>query len=246
MRALPMSSSGAHFVLMPHSRRPSCLHRRDPQEANSSTEDDPHMNDRAFRLDFLIAMAALVVSAVAAGTAAYQTYVINQQFGASVWPYLGVSTTRGTTRGPTDLTNLESIKISNNGLGPLLMRSAQLYVDGKPIPSWNEYTNVLEHDPLWRLRAKDSTRKNSSTDVDASTIIRPGEDLPVFTIDLPKGVPLSLVLRHPITIDFCYCSLNNSCWKHHATPGVTTGEFPKPTSFCAIGPNIKTLAVAGP
>jgi hypothetical protein len=199
------------------------------------------MNDRAFRLDFLIAMAALLVSAVAAGTAAYQTYVINQQYGASVWPYLDVATTRGTT----DQTNIETIKLTNDGLGPLLMRSAQLSVDGKPVSSWNEYTHALTHDPLWRLALKGSTSRSSSSDIDASTIIRPGEDLPVFTIGLPKGVPLRLVLRHPITIDFCYCSLNNSCWKHHATPGVTTGEFPKPAAYCTIGPNIKSLTNSG-
>src|SRR5579863_2155170 len=93
------------------------------------------MNDRAFRLDFFIAIAALLVSALTAATLIYQTRVIGHQFAASTWPYLSVSTTLD----PQAI----SLDLANDGLGPALIRSAQLTVDGRPLPSWNAYFQTL-------------------------------------------------------------------------------------------------------
>ena len=46
------------------------------------------VNEKVFRLDLTVAVAALLISGVAAGASAYQTYVIRKQFSATVWPYL--------------------------------------------------------------------------------------------------------------------------------------------------------------
>ena len=107
------------------------------------------VNDRGFRLDFFIAVAAVLISAVTAAALIYQTRVIGDQFAATIWPYLSV--------GDTYDVNGETIEVSNDGVGPALVRSAQLSVDGRAVPAWNDYLKVLMRDPTLRglfLRAQ--------------------------------------------------------------------------------------------
>ncbi|MGC2361137.1 MAG: hypothetical protein WA428_02310, partial [Candidatus Cybelea sp.] len=63
------------------------------------------MNERTFRLDFFIAVAAVLISAITAGTLFYQTHVIGDEFAATIWPYLSVGTTYDTGG--------ETIEVSN-------------------------------------------------------------------------------------------------------------------------------------
>jgi hypothetical protein len=87
------------------------------------------MDEKRFRFDLFIALCALLVSSVAAGASAYQTYVISQQYQASIWPYLGFSFSSGTK-------NLQ-ITLKNYGLGPALVRYVSLTKDGKEVPSFS-------------------------------------------------------------------------------------------------------------
>jgi hypothetical protein len=190
------------------------------------------MNDRAFRLDFFIAIAAVLFSGIAAAAAGYQTWIISQQYGVSVWPYLTIATTNNR--------NSRKISFVNEGLGPALVHSAQLYVDGKASASWNEYEHVLKRDPLAKRKLKGSAFTFADSTVDASTILRPGDTETISEVTLAKGVPRELLQRHPLAIDVCYCSLNNSCWKLHLTPGVISGNYPQPTNICPIGATINS------
>jgi hypothetical protein len=208
------------------------------------------MNDRAFRLDFFIAIAALLVSALTAGTLIYQTRVIGAQYAATIWPYLSVDTTYDNPSGVT-------IAIDNDGLGPALLRSAQLSVDGKEVSSWNEYLLALVRNDV-RIRSFFKRMEAAAlsghpppltitTASIGSTTIRPGQSKVIFKLwsSSPGLVPLDAVAQHPMTIDFCYCSLNGSCWTLHATPGKNGGPNPHPVSQCtrpaAIGSNRMTM-----
>ena len=111
------------------------------------------MNDRNFRLDFFIAIAAVLISALTAGTLFYQTRVIGDEFAATIWPYLSVGTTYDTGG--------ETIEVTNDGVGPALVRSAQLYVDGRKVDAWNDYIKAVSRDPELRglfLRAQAAVR----------------------------------------------------------------------------------------
>jgi len=44
------------------------------------------MQDRGLRYDAIIAVSALLISAIASAAVVYQTHVISQQFSATVWP----------------------------------------------------------------------------------------------------------------------------------------------------------------
>jgi hypothetical protein len=187
------------------------------------------MNDRAFRLDFFIAIGALLMSVATTATLIYQTRVIHDEYAVTIWPYLSVSTTFSPSS--------EVIKLVNDGFGPALIRSALLSADGKPLRSWNEYAHILLRDPLAKAAVRGSASSSSTSTVDASMIVRPGEEKMILSAHLPKGVSIALLLKHPISLDFCYCSLNDSCWTLHSKPG-TIGNVPTPVSHCTVGATI--------
>ena len=206
------------------------------------------MTEKAFRLDFFIAIAALLVSALTAATLVYQTHVISDQYAATIWPYITVSSTYS-PRG-------ESLAITNDGLGPALIESAQLSASGTPLANWNDYFNVLLKDPPIRAfftQTRDAAAKGSvngsitTGSLGPSTTIRPGESDQLFKIDLPNA-PVDSILKHPVTVDICYCSLNNSCWILHAEQSQTavpkTQQVSRCTSSAAIGaPHVTSPSV---
>lgn len=188
------------------------------------------MNDRAFRLDFIIAIGALLISALTAATLIYQTHVIGDQFSATIWPYLSVGTTYDT--------NGETIEISNDGVGPALVRSASLQVDGRPLRSWDDYIVVLARDPALRgifLRmrhaAKGSGAMLSMSSLGPSTTLRPGESDTLLHLVLLGRVPTQALMKHSVAIEACYCSLNGTCWLLHSVPGTISSD-PQTVSHC--------------
>ncbi len=205
------------------------------------------MNDRAFRLDFFIAMGALLVSALTAGTLIYQTRVIGDQFAATIWPYLSVGTTYDAQG--------ETIEVTNDGVGPALVRSAQLRVDGLVEPAWDDYVRTLVRDPQlgriflrthYAVLAGSAPRATISTSsIDPSTTLRPGESHTLLRIELAGTVPTSLLMKHSVAIDFCYCSLNGSCWILHAIAGRISPD-PQSVSRCATSAAIQSKALIIP
>lgn len=188
------------------------------------------MIERAFRLDFFIAIAALVVSILTTMTLIYQTHVIEEQYSSTIWPYLSLDTT----------TSPDGVKIAltNDGLGPALVRSAQLTVDGKAISGWNVFLRSIIPQVV-RITHRRGSFASATTDTDAATILRPGASLMLLRIfGLPKNVPVKVITAHTVTLDVCYCSLNGRCWREHSVAGVSSLAGPQPVSACATGARI--------
>jgi hypothetical protein len=191
------------------------------------------VNDKAFRLDFFIAIAAVVISAITAAALIYQTRVIGDEFAATIWPYLSVGTTYDAGG--------ETIEVANDGVGPALVRSAQLYVDGRKVDAWNDYLEALARDPELRklfLRALAAVQAGPAghatvtmSSIGPSTTLRPGESRTLLKISLPFSVPLRAMRKHAVALDFCYCSLNGNCWTFHPIPGQIDPD-PAPVSHC--------------
>ena len=205
------------------------------------------MNDRAFRLDFLIAVAALLVSGFTAATLLYQTRVIGDQFAATIWPYLSIGTTYDV--------NGETIDVTNDGLGPALVRSAALKVDGVAVRAWDDYVLALADDPglreiFQRTRTAVATGKArgatlSMSSIGPSSTVRPGNSITLLKIELEGDVPTHALTKHSLTIDLCYCSLNGSCWTLHSTPGRISSD-PRPISVCASASAIESNPFKAP
>jgi hypothetical protein len=182
------------------------------------------------RFDTVVAVCALLASSVAAAAMVYQTRVIEQQFAATVWPYLSVDT--------DNTANSVMVRLTNDGAGPALIRSAQLVIDGKPVPGWTTLLEaVFKSD---RLKGKHhATLSSQSSSVDASATVRSGDSKVLFGLRATDPAIIAAARAHRVALNVCYCSINNSCWQLHDELGSGTPDIPKAIGACAIGPSIE-------
>jgi hypothetical protein len=188
------------------------------------------VSEKAFRLDFLIAIAALLVSAAGAFALIYQTRVIGQQYAATIWPYLSVDSSYG-VHGVT-------IQVANDGLGPALIESAQLLIDGRPSAGWSTYMHDVLKTP--GLRPKPHQVSISISSFGRSTTIRPGDTKLLAAITYKSMIDPHAFTAHTVGIRICYCSINNSCWNVAATPGKDSRTDPQPVSACTENASISS------
>jgi len=153
---------------------------------------------KAIRSDLLIATLALVISAGATLSSVYQTHVIARQLGASVWPYLSITSTLGPST--------YRLAVTNDGLGPALVRSATLSVDGKSVASYREAAVRVARGA--KLARADSS---STAAIGKTTVIRAGDTHDLIRASgslITKGGDLG----QRVTLALCYCSLEDQCW----------------------------------
>jgi hypothetical protein len=166
------------------------------------------------QLESIMAVCALLIATIAAAAAAYQTFVINQQFSAAVWPYISFDTTNDTSNA------IFSLGVHNVGLGPAIVRDTVVTVDGKPMgpgTTGNPVYTALE-DAISKSEAAEAKRHaHGQVSVSASSLM--GGDV------LPAGAALTLVrtkgsdlfarveaLRGHFDLSLCYCSILGRCW----------------------------------
>lgn len=172
------------------------------------------------RFDTLVASIALLMSTITAAAMVYQTRVLQDQFAATVWPYLSVNRYYGPH-------NLE-IHVENQGVGPALIRSAQVVVDGKPMAGWsNQFFRTVFGSNL--LSGKDPLTVES---VDASTAIRAGDDVTLFKAAIRNAALVVRAQKHDIALRFCYCSINQRCWTLDSSSRSSKPTIPVVVSSC--------------
>src|SRR5580698_846809 len=174
------------------------------------------MDEKRFRADIYIAAVALIFSAFASAAAAYQGYVIRQQFSATVWPYLTfVSSTSGNKSIELDLDNV--------GIGPALIRTAVVSRDGKPViegigpTSMTALGDAIAFERSEADKDERHAHVNVHNDVTSSSITR-GDVIPAGSkVELMRvsGTYLArhvIADAHRIDVSLCYCSLLGDCW----------------------------------
>jgi hypothetical protein len=168
------------------------------------------MDEKRFRLDFVIAFCALLISTVAAVATVYQTHVIARQFSATVWPYLSFDITNS----PSSL----ELDLRNDGLGPAIIRSVTITWDGKPQPSLEALLSlVVTREPRVVTAVRAAIRAGANVRLTTSTptpgmVIPADAQHPVIRMD---GAVLVQHFRPDLArfgLSLCYCSLTGSCW----------------------------------
>lgn len=206
------------------------------------------MKDRILQFDSIIAVCALVISCLAVVTSVYQTWVfrdqtrvIHDQYAATIWPYITINDTTDVSGvGPTAKVSLIEVSLTNNGLGPALVRDAQLFVDGRPVPEWNDLRDLIQQA---QRRAGGKLTHAQMAAVDASMTIRPGDTHQVFSVSLSPGVPMEQFLGHNAGINLCYCSLNGQCWTLRYKIARSTRAIPNPAGHCDTIHSIQSSSV---
>src|SRR5689334_7207343 len=142
-----------------------------------------------------IAVAALVVSVSAVAVGLYEAALQRKHDRAEVWPHLEITT----------YTMLSGAKLSvdNTGIGPALIKSIVVTVDGKPVHDWNEVlTQLLGHSPPAPL-------SNSTI---AESAIRPGDKVTVVGIPNEDMPPRFWKSVGRVAMKVCYSSVFGESW----------------------------------
>jgi hypothetical protein len=168
----------------------------------------------------LVAGLALLISATAAAAGWWQTHVIAQQLSAQVWPYVTVGTTY----------NGEHMRVNvrNDGLGPAIIESFVVLVDGKPQRSVLAVLRTL----VGRSKRTSIHDSISVSAVAPGEVIRSNGEVTLFEIASKAIVPnLGVQMARRLTLHTCYCSIVGNCWTLQLGAGVTA-DRPVPLARC--------------
>jgi hypothetical protein len=183
-------------------------------EPNVPTAKKPRPGAR--RWDAVAAILAALIGFLALVVSGYTAYVQRQQVRAQVWPYL-ILTNYDTDR---------SLNVFNKGVGPAIMRSARVRVDGKPQPDWNHVLDAL---------AVPNPRKHYISTIHVN-VLSAGEHTAIITFEDESvyRVFRDAALERMKT-DLCYCSTLGDCWTYSDT---IFGNAPnvEPVAECAALP----------
>lgn len=141
-----------------------------------------------------IAVAALVVSLSAVAVGLYEAQLQRAHDRAEVWPHVEISTFVTPTGA--------SLGVENTGLGPAIIKSVVVTVDGKARSSWDDVLRALG----------DSARGPMSTTTVVDHALRGGDRTMLVGLD-PKTLPPHFwegVGR--IAVAICYSSVFNESW----------------------------------
>ncbi|HZO95506.1 MAG TPA: hypothetical protein VFB22_17280 [Candidatus Baltobacteraceae bacterium] len=167
--------------------------------------DEANALRRGIRTDLVIAICALVVSALATGASLWQSHVVAQQLGVQVWPYVSFSSGYAADR--------FTLAIENDGLGPAVMRSAVVRVDGKPQASMIDAVHALiGPNVVRRARGHDKSVGVTIDSPGAGSVLRAGQSVTVFTLTSRTFAPQLGARIARLTISTCYCSIVGDCW----------------------------------
>jgi len=156
--------------------------------------------------DKIIAISATVTAVVALVVAALQVRNEQEFQKLSVEPYLEL----GNTGNPR--INYYAFLLINNGLGPAVIKSSEISIDGNPVSDWLEAITLVNsldtNDP-------DLEVQFNYSDINIDRRIRAEE-----VIEIVRIAPYSEVAQRfhnsmtPERVKYriCYCSIYDDCW----------------------------------
>ena len=142
--------------------------------------------------DRITAISAVFIGLVAVAVSAYTAILQREQIRAQVWPRLLMY----------NAGKLAEFRIANKGVGPAIIRSVIVRVDGKPARDWEQVSE--------RLRLRDPQQGYSSL---SGLVLSSGEDLAYLKPSSSEH--FAEIRKHAgkrLTIKLCYCSALNECW----------------------------------
>jgi hypothetical protein len=163
----------------------------------NSTDETTQLR-RGIRIDLLIAVSALLVSTLATAASWWQSRVVAQQLSSQVWPYLSISTTYDP--------QYVAVDVVNDGLGPAIIRSVVLTVDGKP------YANPSRAFRLVFKLPKRGSFSSQTSGLSPGSVIRASGSTRLFRINAPWAAPQFAAAAPRVDLRVCYCSLLGNCW----------------------------------
>jgi len=144
--------------------------------------------------DGVAAVIAALVGLLALFVSGYTAYIQHQQVRAQVWPYLEAGNDDGN----------RSIYVYNKGVGPAIVKSVQVRIDGKPQTTWANVLIALGVPP------HDYVQSTLNPGV-----ISAGEQVRAIGIkDEERWKAFRNGAVERMTMDICFCSTLDECWMY--------------------------------
>ena len=154
---------------------------------------EPTVPTRGVRWDALAAIIASLVGLLALLIAGYTAMLQRQQVRAQVWPYLLWASSDVSTQ----------YLWINKGVGPAIVQSTRVLVDGKPQRDWKEVMAALQLGPL-----------NYGQSTLSGNVLSAGETLEWLKFAGSEDFRHFRATAKSARLDFkvCYCSTLGECW----------------------------------
>ena len=155
------------------------------------------------KVEFLVAICALLTSAMAVFMAWDQGSVMRAQQHGAVYPVLQVDGFVDEGRTHTSI----GINVGNSGVGPALIESVEFFVNDERTERFDEYLDSLPRG------------FNLSYAAVSGRALAPGETVTAICIQWPRNsFDRSTISRIQTdsdnwSLEICYCSVFNRCWK---------------------------------
>jgi hypothetical protein len=185
------------------------------------------------RFELVIAICALLISTLATAASWWQTQatwqqtrIIDEQLSAQVWPYLGFS--EGIVKSDTD-----EFTIENDGLGPAVVRSVSVLVDGRERSSFVDMLHAVLGPNIIRRKAHGESIGLTENAESPGFVLRPGDSQKMLTFRSKTFAKQLILAYRRIDIRACYCAIvPGRCWQME-----TNGNSdPQPVSACGEDP----------
>lgn len=162
----------------------------------------PHVHHHAPHgggwLDRMLPIAAMIVALSSLGIAVYEARATREFHKASVWPYLSAYHSYAG--------DSYTYSVANAGVGPALVRSLEIFIDGKAQPNWGSVARTL--------LGSDARLAGSvySSFGHGSVLLSNGKTV---LLQLPPGeetARFASAIEPRLNVRLCYCSLFEDCW----------------------------------
>lgn len=197
-----------------------------PQNRNGSSKD---AQKRSIDWDRVTGVSAVIIGVIAILISAYTAFSTRQQTYAQVWPHVEVGATgllptfmRQKATIPNGGGGLFAV---NNGVGPAIIRSVEVSVDGRPVPDWNHVFEAIGY--------TDRPPQTATSALNGRVFSPTQKIYLVATVGRKNWLHLKQKLFARVTIRTCYCSVLGDCWIHTMKPSLARDQRTRSVASCA-------------
>jgi hypothetical protein len=193
------------------------------------TDNAPARQNRHW-LEYLATFSALLISVVSLWIAIATEQANRQMVTAASWPFIQINTSDGDAKGNPVL----SFDVSNDGVGPALIESFEVFYRGRPVRSSRALLALCcGYDPKKGLPREQPAVGGYQIATVPATVIRAGERRVFFVYPQTatnrkawETLRVAVNSRNLVAAA-CYCSVFNECYQ-----GVFVGIHPTRVDRC--------------
>ena len=144
-----------------------------------------------------IGIMAIVINIITVSVYMYQAHIMQEQQHASAWPYVEWL--------PSFNEETYFIEITNNGIGPAILKQVEIQLDGKPL------TNI---DSLFKQLIGTAYFPHLTSTVQ-NRVLPSGKSIRLFQIDDDKWAHavFNKMQQHEFNMSICYASIYGETWR---------------------------------